>query len=77
MTNLVVEGGGRLLGLLFDIRAIDELHVFIAPKLLGGADAPSPLAGAGIEKVTDAVALIDAEWQRTGDDMYLRARIAH
>src|SRR5690606_13312151 len=45
MTNLLVEGGSRLLGLLFDQRAIDELHVFIAPKLIGGQEAPSPVGG--------------------------------
>jgi diaminohydroxyphosphoribosylaminopyrimidine deaminase/5-amino-6-(5-phosphoribosylamino)uracil reductase len=77
MTNVLVEGGARLLGLLFDLRAIDELHVFIAPKLLGGAGAPAPLAGAGIDRIAEAVALADAEWQRTGDDMYLCGRIVH
>jgi diaminohydroxyphosphoribosylaminopyrimidine deaminase/5-amino-6-(5-phosphoribosylamino)uracil reductase len=76
MTNVLVEGGGRLLGSLFDMRAIDELHVFIAPKLFGGAGAPAPLSGAGIEKMTEAVDLAEVEWQRTGDDMYLRGRIS-
>jgi diaminohydroxyphosphoribosylaminopyrimidine deaminase/5-amino-6-(5-phosphoribosylamino)uracil reductase len=76
MTNVLVEGGGRLLGLLFDERAIDELDVFIAPKLLGGEGAPAPLAGKGIDKITETVALADAEWQHTGDDMHLHARIA-
>ena len=30
-----------------DAGLIDELHVFVAPKLAGGADALSPLAGTG------------------------------
>jgi diaminohydroxyphosphoribosylaminopyrimidine deaminase/5-amino-6-(5-phosphoribosylamino)uracil reductase len=77
MTNVLVEGGGRLLGSLFDMRVIDELHVFIAPKLLGGDCAPAPLAGAGIDRMTAAVALSDAEWRQSGEDMYLRGRIAH
>ena len=47
LTNVLVEGGGQLLGSLFDARAIDEVHVFITPKLVGGASAPSPIAGAG------------------------------
>ena len=41
MTNVLVEGGGRVLGSLLDARQIDEVHVFIAPKLVGGAAAPS------------------------------------
>ena len=47
MTNVLVEGGSALLGAFFDRQLIDEAHVFIAPKLLGGAGAKSPLAGAG------------------------------
>ena len=50
MTNVLVEGGGRLLGSLFDARLIDEVHVFIAPKLAGGESAPGPIAGQGVEK---------------------------
>jgi diaminohydroxyphosphoribosylaminopyrimidine deaminase/5-amino-6-(5-phosphoribosylamino)uracil reductase len=47
MTNLLVEGGSELLGTFFDAGLIDEAHVFVAPKLLGGAGAKSPLAGVG------------------------------
>ena len=42
MTNVLAEGGGRLLGSLLDARLIDEVHVFIAPKLVGGGEAPVP-----------------------------------
>ncbi len=47
MTNILVEGGGKLLGALFDRRAVDEVHVFIAPKFAGGEAAPSPVGGVG------------------------------
>ena len=47
MTNVLVEGGSAILGAFFDGQLIDEAHVFIAPKLLGGAAARSPLGGAG------------------------------
>ena len=46
MTNVLVEGGSQLLGSLFDAGEIDEVHVFIAPKLIGGPAAPLlPSAG--------------------------------
>jgi diaminohydroxyphosphoribosylaminopyrimidine deaminase/5-amino-6-(5-phosphoribosylamino)uracil reductase len=47
MTNVLVEGGSQLLGTFFDSSLIDEVHVFIAPKLLGGNGALSPFAGRG------------------------------
>ena len=53
VTNLLVEGGSQLLGSLYDLHQIDQCEVFIAPKLIGGQSAPSPLAGVGLEKVVD------------------------
>ena len=74
MTNVMVEGGGRLLGSLFDARLIDEVHVFIAPKLAGGEAAPSPIAGQGVEKIAAAMALEDVVVEPIGGDIYVRGR---
>jgi diaminohydroxyphosphoribosylaminopyrimidine deaminase / 5-amino-6-(5-phosphoribosylamino)uracil reductase len=74
LTNVLVEGGGRLLGSLLDARAIDEVHVFIAPKLLGGAAAGTPLAGRGIAEVAAALRLQSPEVRQLGDDTYITAR---
>jgi diaminohydroxyphosphoribosylaminopyrimidine deaminase/5-amino-6-(5-phosphoribosylamino)uracil reductase len=74
MTNVLVEGGGQLLGTLFDLHAIDEVHVFIAPKLIGGNASIAPIGGQGIEKIVDALQLIDAQSEQVGDDLYLHGR---
>jgi diaminohydroxyphosphoribosylaminopyrimidine deaminase/5-amino-6-(5-phosphoribosylamino)uracil reductase len=75
LTNVLVEGGGRLVGSLLDARQIDEVHVFIAPRLLGGAWARSPIAGEGIGDVAEAIELDVPEVQQLGDDIYLSGRI--
>ena len=75
MTNVLVEGGGRLLGCLLDARQIDEVHVFVAPKLLGGATAPTAVAGGGIATVTEALELEKPEVRQVGGDVYLHARV--
>lgn len=75
MTNVLVEGGGRLLGSLLDRREIDEVHVFVAPKLLGGASAPSPIAGRGIADIAAAVTLETPTLRQMGGDAYLIARV--
>ncbi len=77
MTNLLVEGGGRLLGALLDLRAIDEVHVFIAPKLFGGLDAPTPLAGLGIDRTEQAVQLDSVQIERVGQDIYVTGRVRY
>ena len=71
LTNVLVEGGSRLLGELFDAHLVDEAHTFIAPKLIGGADAPSPIAGKGFTKMADALELIDPQTEPLGNDIHL------
>jgi diaminohydroxyphosphoribosylaminopyrimidine deaminase/5-amino-6-(5-phosphoribosylamino)uracil reductase len=75
MTNVLVEGGGKLLGTLFDIRAVDEVHVFIAPKIVGGETASSAVGGAGIERMADALKLADISIEELGGDVYVHGRI--
>lgn len=58
MTNLLVEGGSQLLGLLWDTRQIDEVYAFIAPKIAGGSDAISPIGGAGVLNMEEATNLV-------------------
>src|SRR5262249_37656176 len=74
MTNVVVEGGGQLLGALFDAGAIDEVHVFIAPKIIGGSQAPTAMAGLGLEKIA-AAHIVDVDIQHIGDELYIRGPI--
>ena len=75
MTNVLIEGGGEVLGSLLDLDQIDEVHVFIAPKLFGGAAAPGPLAGLGRARVEDRAQLEDVRSEVIGDDVYLTGRV--
>ena len=75
MTNVLVEGGGRLLGSLFDAGHVDEVHAFIAPKIVGAADAPSPVAGIGLAEILQAATLVEPVIRQVGDDVYVWGRI--
>jgi diaminohydroxyphosphoribosylaminopyrimidine deaminase/5-amino-6-(5-phosphoribosylamino)uracil reductase len=75
LTNVLVEGGGELLGSLFDLGEIDEVHVFIAPKLLGGTSAPTPLAGAGLATIAAALQLKHPTIQTLDTDIYIHGRV--
>lgn len=74
-TNVLVEGGSRLLGSLFDLHAIDEVHAFISPKLVGGQLATTPVAGAGLAQMADALPLRNSQVEILGGDVYLRGRM--
>ncbi|MDR1959734.1 MAG: bifunctional diaminohydroxyphosphoribosylaminopyrimidine deaminase/5-amino-6-(5-phosphoribosylamino)uracil reductase RibD [Planctomycetaceae bacterium] len=75
VTNLLMEGGGTLLGHLFDFCLIDECHIFIAPKLIGGENAVTPLGGIGLEKMLEAVEIPKMEVTTVGPDVYLHGRL--
>ena len=50
MTNVMVEGGGRLMGSFYDQKLADEVRVFVSPTLAGGREAPGALDGVGDEQ---------------------------
>ena len=77
MTNILVEGGGSLLGSCFDQRLIDEVHVFIAPKIIGGAEAVTPIAGKGLEMIPELHNLQDYQIQQLDSDIYVNGRVEY
>lgn len=75
MTNVLVEGGGRLLGSFVDQRLADEFHVYLAPLLIGGAEAVSALDARGPATVSQALRLPEnASIRRLGSGWLVRAR---
>ena len=73
-TNVLVEGGSRLFGSLFDGGHVDEVHVFVASKIVGGAEAPSAVAGRGFAQMGFASTLESVAVERIGDDVYISGR---
>ena len=76
MTNILVEGGGQLLGSLLDLGQIDEVHAFIAPKLIGGTKAVSAIGGTGADLMAHALNLSSPRIEQRGSDVYIHGRIA-
>ncbi len=71
MTNVLVEGGSEVLGSFRDVGEIDEVHVFIAPRLAGGRDAKTPVGGRGVEKIAEALPLARWDVAMIDGDAYL------
>ena len=74
MTNLLVEGGARLLGSFLDAGLLNEVHAFVAPVLVGG-QGPSAIGGNGAAAMAAAWRLNDVSVEQVGSDMYLQGRI--
>jgi diaminohydroxyphosphoribosylaminopyrimidine deaminase / 5-amino-6-(5-phosphoribosylamino)uracil reductase len=71
LTNLLVEGGGGVFGAFRDAGLIDEVHVFVAPRLAGGSAAPSPMGGRGVERLAEALPLSGWQVSTLDGDVYL------
>lgn len=75
MSRVLVEGGGRLLGRFFDLRLFDEVHVYVAPRLIGGAGAIGALHGDGAAHVAERGLSESARLRRIGSGWLLTARV--
>lgn len=75
-TNVLVEGGGELLGSLLQLRQIDQCEVFIAPKLIGGRSAPSPIGGLGLAALNDSPAVVSWAVEPSGQDSHIRMQLS-
>lgn len=73
LTSLLVEGGQALSTALLKRGLVDQLELFIAPKLLGGGSRS--LLGLNINRMEDIRPFHSFEWTRVGDDMLLTAKI--
>ena len=68
VVSLLVEGGGITLGTLFDSGQVDKVKVFIAPVIIGGSQAASPIEGTGSEFMSQAWHIERTEIRQIGPD---------
>ncbi len=72
MTNIMVEGGGRTLGAFWDAGLADEAVIFVAPRLIGGAEAVTSLAGVGPARMRQLREPLEAADRPMGRDRMYR-----
>jgi diaminohydroxyphosphoribosylaminopyrimidine deaminase/5-amino-6-(5-phosphoribosylamino)uracil reductase len=75
MTNVLVEGGGQVLGAFFDAKAVDEVHIFVAPKIVGGKQVTA-VAGSGVTKIAAALKVTDWSIQQIGTDTLIHGLVS-
>ncbi len=55
--NVMIEAGAGLAGAFVEAGMVNKLAVFIAPNIIGGTEAPGPLAGKGIDSISEILSL--------------------
>ena len=76
ITSILVEGGGILLGSLFDCGLVDKVTAFIAPIIVGGKEAKTAGGGEGVDKIADSFRLERIKVKRFDEDLMVSGYIA-
>lgn len=71
ITSVLVEGGGSVNFSLLQAGLADRVYAFIAPKLVGGRDALTPVEGDGFQELDHAVELENIQLRQLGSDVLL------
>lgn len=75
LTNVLVEGGAGILGAFFDAKLVDEVEVFLAPIVMGGQSALSPIGGQGVASIDEGIRFKPAIQELSGD-VWIRGRLS-
>ncbi len=73
--DVLIEGGSKIAWAVVEAGLADRLVLYVAPKLIGGEDAPGIVGGAGISNLADAIPLTIREVSRIGDDLKVVADV--
>lgn len=75
MTHVLVEAGGVLIGQFHDSQLIDEVHAFIAAKIVGSENARTPVAGEGLAQIPGTDSLKGINIKTMGTNVLIEGRI--
>ena len=75
--NITLEGGAALNWSALEGELVQAVYAYIAPKLLGGATAKSPVAGTGVPDPEAAFFLKNTRIQTLGEDILLESEVEY
>ena len=73
--SILVEGGATLSGSFVAKKLVDKVDFFIAPKIVGGKEAKTPVAGTGMLNLQEALALKDIQIEKLEEDILIIGRV--
>ena len=73
--SILLEGGGTLNWSALECGTVHKLQTYIAPKLLGGQQAKSPIAGVGVAAPDQAYRLRETQITRLGEDILIESEV--
>ena len=71
VNTVLVEGGGVLLASLFRDGLVSKVEAIVAPMIIGGESARTPVEGEGFAHIADALRLARVTVGRLGEDVHV------
>ena len=75
VSSVMIEGGSEISGTAFKEKLVDKVIYFLAPKIIGGKNAPGPIGGQGIAKLKEFVKVKEMSVARLGNDLVIEGNI--
>lgn len=75
--SILVEGGGKIHGSFLEEGLVNKVYAYIAPKLVGGDSAKTPVGGRGFEKMAEAKMLTGLQIEQLGEDILITGYLNH
>jgi len=75
ITSIMIEGGSEISGNALKEKLIDKVIYFLAPKIIGGKNAPGPVGGQGIAKLKDFIQVKEMSVEKLGNDLVIEGDI--
>ena len=72
--SILLEGGGELNEAFLKNGLVDEVYAFIAPKIIGGREAKTPVEGRGFPRMNEAVILQQVVVEVMGEDVLIHGK---
>jgi diaminohydroxyphosphoribosylaminopyrimidine deaminase/5-amino-6-(5-phosphoribosylamino)uracil reductase len=76
LQSILCEGGASLTGALFEAQIVDKVIAFIAPKIVGGKNAKTPISSWGVVHMDSALSLHDITIRRFAEDVCVEGYLA-
>ena len=73
--SLLIEGGSSLNFSALESSVVNRVHCYIAPKLVGGKQAKTPIGGEGIDDLSQAVKLKLVSMEMVGEDILIEYEV--
>ena len=75
IVHLLVEGGGDIIASILEEKLADRMLIFVAPKIIGGKNAPTSVGGKGITQVRKALPIRNITVRELNGDFLLEGEV--